>query len=157
MKITFLTIGKFKSTECEALARGYLKLAGRFAEVEAVELRLPKGRAGHEAPGSNDEALDAWLAKRGSRVFLTILDEKGRQFASRDFAARVKKVRDGSHSEWIVAVGGAHGYGPALQARAQLLWSLSPLTLAHDLAAAVAAEQIFRALAILHKHPYHND
>jgi 23S rRNA (pseudouridine1915-N3)-methyltransferase len=148
VNIVFAHVGRFKSEECERLVENYLKLAGKFAHIEKVSLSEREGQ---------DRALSKWLEKRGSRTYLTILDERGKSFTSRELAARVEKIRDGSHSEWVIAVGGAHGYGSELQSRAQLLWSLSPLTFPHDLAAAVAAEQIFRSLAILNKHPYHND
>ncbi|MBI3542220.1 MAG: 23S rRNA (pseudouridine(1915)-N(3))-methyltransferase RlmH [Deltaproteobacteria bacterium] len=154
MKITLATIGRFKSAECERLVANYLKLAGRFATFEHAELAAPKGVPESE---SQDAALERFLEKRGSRVFLTLLDERGKPFESRDFAARVEKIKDGSFTEWVIAVGGAHGYGPELKARAQLQWSLSPLTFPHELAAAVAAEQVYRALTILAGHPYHNN
>lgn len=154
MKIVFVTVGKFKSPECEALAARYLKLASKFATIERIELQLARGASEERA---QDAALERLLEKRGARAQLTVLDERGKSFTSRELATRVEKIKDGSHSEWIIAVGGAHGYGDELAARAQLRWSLSPLTLPHELAAAVAAEQVFRALAILNKHPYHND
>ena len=146
MKISVVTVGKFKSAELSALTASYLKLAGKFASIEQIELREPQ-----------DDALARLLEKRGSRVFLTLLDERGKLFTSLDLAKRVDKIKDGSHSEWLIAVGGAHGYDAELKKRAQLLWSLSPLTMAHELATAVAAEQLFRALSILHNHPYHNE
>ncbi|MBI3556478.1 MAG: 23S rRNA (pseudouridine(1915)-N(3))-methyltransferase RlmH [Deltaproteobacteria bacterium] len=156
MKICLATIGQFKSQEYERLAANYVKLAGKFAGVEAelLHLPVPKGVPEHE---TQNEALTRLLEKRGARAFLTLLDERGKSFTSREFAKRVEKIKDGSHSEWIIAVGGAHGYDDTLKTRAQLLWSLSPLTFPHELAAAVAAEQVFRALSILSNHPYHND
>lgn len=155
LKITLVTIGRFKSHECKALVDHYVKLAGKFASVEVQELPLPKGAQENRA---QDQALLKWLEKRGSRVHLTVLDERGKTFTSREFAARVvERVKDGSFTEWVIAVGGAHGYGDEVRARAQLLLSLSALTFAHEIALVVCAEQVFRALSILNNHPYHND
>lgn len=151
LKITFVTIGRFKSDECHTLVHHYLKLATKFAAVELVE--LPAARSSTE----QDQILLKWLEKRGARTHLTLLDERGKTFSSREFATRVEKIKDGSYSEWIVAVGGAHGYSEAVKSKAQLLWSLSPLTFAHELALVVSAEQVFRALTILANHPYHNE
>lgn len=153
MRICFVTVGRFKSEFCEALVQKYLKLAQKFATLETVELTLAKNLPEQQA---QDQALLKLLEKRGSRTFLTLLDEKGRTFTSQEFAARVEKIRDGSYTEWIIAAGGAHGYGTEVQSHASLLWSLSPLTMAHELAASVAAEQVFRGLSILAGHPYHN-
>lgn len=156
MKITFVAIERFKSRECASLLAHYLKLLERFGEVELVELTLPRGAAGN-AVAAQDQALLKWLEKRGSRPQLTILDERGSTFKSRDFATRVEKIRDGSHTEWIIAVGGAHGYGDTVRSKASLLWSLSPQTMAHELALVVAAEQVYRAFSILNGHPYHKE
>lgn len=153
MKVAVVTVGKFKSDELQTLVGYYFKLSSKFAQFEHVELSFPKGST---EQSSQDQALLKLLEKRGSRAFLTLLDERGKLFSSREFASRIEKIKDGSYSEWIIAVGGAHGYGEALKSRAQLLWSLSPLTMAHELATAVAAEQLFRGFSILHGHPYHN-
>lgn len=149
MRITLVTLGKFKSAECEALFARYLKLAGQFADVRHAALSTSAKKDG-------DAALAAFLSKAGPRAFVTLLDERGKRFTSRRFAAEVGRIRDASY-EWVVAVGGDRGYGEEPRKRAKLLWSLSELTLAHELAAAVAAEQIFRALSILENHPYHRD
>jgi 23S rRNA (pseudouridine1915-N3)-methyltransferase len=86
-----------------------------------------------------------------------VLDERGKSFKSREFSDRIEKIKNGSYTEWIIAVGGAHGYGESVTSRAQLLWSLSTLTFAHELALVVATEQVYRGLTILAGHPYHND
>lgn len=154
MKICLITVGRFKSAELERLVQHYLKLASKFATPEVVSLSLTKGVPEAQA---QDQALLKFLERRGPRAHLTILDERGKLFTSRELAVKVEKIKDASHSEWLIAVGGAHGYGEEVKARAQWLWSLSPLTLAHELATAVAAEQLFRVLAILNGHPYHNE
>jgi 23S rRNA (pseudouridine1915-N3)-methyltransferase len=154
VKITFLHPGRFKSAEYEALFENYLKLASRFATTSAHELVLQKNI---KEQAAQDDALLRWLDRHGSRVHLTILDERGKSFDSRGFATRLEKMRDGSFTECVFAAGGAHGYGESVRSRAQLLWSLSSMTFPHELACVIAAEQIFRGLSILHNHPYHND
>ncbi|MEW6056894.1 MAG: 23S rRNA (pseudouridine(1915)-N(3))-methyltransferase RlmH [Bdellovibrionota bacterium] len=154
MKIAFVTIGRHKFKECETLVQHYLKLAGKFASIETVELQ-PSRSANEES--AQNIALSKWFEKRGTRAHLTLLDEKGSSFTSRELSARIEKIRSGSHSEWIIVTAGARGFDESLKKRANLLWSLSPLTFAHEIAAVVAAEQIFRALSILNKHPYHNE
>ena len=52
-------------------------------------------------------------------------------------------------------IGGADGLPPALKRGADLLWSLSPLTLPHGLVRVILAEQLYRAFSILKNHPYH--
>jgi 23S rRNA (pseudouridine1915-N3)-methyltransferase len=54
-------------------------------------------------------------------------------------------------------VGGAEGLAESVKKSADLTWSLSPLTLPHGLARVVLAEQLYRAVSILHNHPYHRE
>jgi 23S rRNA (pseudouridine1915-N3)-methyltransferase len=77
--------------------------------------------------------------------------------SSEDLAARLGKLRDDGVSQLEIAVGGADGVPPELQAalRPDLLWSFGSLTLPHELAAVVAGEQVYRAWTILKNHPYH--
>lgn len=151
MRIVFATVGRFKSDACERLFIHYLKLLGRFADVSRESLAA-RGRDGEE----RDASVLAWLDRRDARAYLTVLDEKGDAADSLAFAARVEKIRDASPSEWIVLCGAEHGFGESVKARARQVLSLSPFTFPHELAAVVASEQVFRALSILNRHPYHN-
>ena len=130
----------------------YLERATRYAgAVEHAELALPKSSRAPE-----EEALARYLDGR-RRALLVILDERGKSFESRAFAEMLRGLQDQGATEVVFAVGGPHGYSPEMKKRAVMSWSLSPLTMAHELAATVAAEQIYRALTILNGHPYHND
>ena len=57
--------------------------------------------------------------------------------------------------EVVAIVGGADGLSGSVKKSADLAWSLSPLTLPHGLARVLLAEQLYRAVSILHNHPYH--
>ena len=152
MRIVFVTLGRFKSDACEQLFNHYLKISGRFADV-THEALASRARDAEE----RDAAVLEWLDRRGARAYLTALDENGAAMGSRAFAAQVEKIRDCSPSEWIVLCGAEHGFGESVKARARQVLSLSSFTFPHELAAVVASEQVFRALSILNRHPYHND
>ena len=51
-------------------------------------------------------------------------------------------------------IGGFAGLAAEVKQRAEVLWSLSPLTFTHDLTRVLLLEQIYRALSIIHNHPY---
>lgn len=91
----------------------------------------------------------------GSR--LIALDERGKQFSSADLAGEVKKLLESGGKEVVFVVGGAYGLADSLKQEAQWLWSLSKLTLPHQLARVLTLEQIYRALTILKKVPYHHE
>lgn len=90
-----------------------------------------------------------------SHALLALLDSAGKQMSSEQLAAWLGARRDAAVQELWLAVGPADGWSSVALGSADLTLSLGPMTLAHELARAVAAEQIYRAWAILERHPYH--
>jgi len=86
-----------------------------------------------------------------------LLDERGKTFASRAFSAEIQKLRNRSVSRLALLIGGSDGWDEVTRSRADLLWSLGPQTLQHELALLVALEQVYRAETILAGTPYHRD
>ena len=86
---------------------------------------------------------------------LILLDSRGKQLSSEGFAERIGRYRDSSTQTLVLAIGPANGWCKSTHARAALLLSLGAITLPHELARAVLAEQIYRAMTILAGHPYH--
>jgi 23S rRNA (pseudouridine1915-N3)-methyltransferase len=64
-----------------------------------------------------------------------------------------QRLQDGR--DVTLLIGGPDGLAAACRKRADLHWSLSPLTLPHALVRIVIVEQLYRALSILKGHPYH--
>jgi 23S rRNA (pseudouridine1915-N3)-methyltransferase len=89
--------------------------------------------------------------------FRIILDERGKPFTSRELASTIQNWENRSISRCALLVGGADGWDEATRAQADFLWSLSPLTLQHELALLLALEQIYRAATIKAGMPYHRD
>jgi 23S rRNA (pseudouridine1915-N3)-methyltransferase len=84
------------------------------------------------------------------------LDSRGQQFTSEEFARRLGALRDEGNQQIVLAIGPADGWSPVALQRANLLFSLGRITLPHQLARVVLAEQVYRALTILSGHPYHS-
>jgi 23S rRNA (pseudouridine1915-N3)-methyltransferase len=95
------------------------------------------------------------LAKRPSSYRLICLDRSGTPLGSEAFAQSLAKFRDGGAQGLAFFVGGADGLGLRAMFEADLVLSLSAMTLPHGLARIVLAEQIYRAITILAGHPYH--
>jgi len=148
VKIRIAAIGARPREGFDELARLYLD---RMASL------LP-GKSGVDAPlfRSEDafwEAIDRERARTTPLVVL--LDERGKAMASEDFAQWLGRERDEGRQLIVFAIGPADGWSAASRKRAALLLSLGPMTMAHELARVVLAEQIYRALTILAGHPYH--
>lgn len=86
-----------------------------------------------------------------------MLDERGTAMSSADLAARLGGWRDGGVREARFVIGGADGHTPEDRAKADLLLSFGPATWPHLLVRAMLAEQLYRAVAILSRHPYHRE
>jgi 23S rRNA (pseudouridine1915-N3)-methyltransferase len=86
-----------------------------------------------------------------------LLDEKGEQLGSLDFARRLERWCDEGRREARFLIGGADGFGEADRASADLLLAFGKATWPHLLARAMLAEQLWRATSILANHPYHRE
>jgi 23S rRNA (pseudouridine1915-N3)-methyltransferase len=140
-------------------ARGKSKLAVVDQVVQEYLGRLQRG-AGKwlEASAQNypsEAVLLAAAQDAKPAATLALLDSGGRQMSSEQFAAWLGQRRDAGVPQVWLAVGPADGWSGEALAQADLKLSLGPMTLAHELARAVASEQLYRAWAILEKHPYH--
>ena len=146
MKLFLAAISSTRpSGPAAALAADYLARAAHFLPCEPLT---------HES----ETSLLAWLDRQSARTahVLILLDSRGKQLSSEDFAARLGRLRDSGVQLVVLAIGPHDGWSGAARARASLVLSLGPMTLPHTLARAVLAEQIYRAFTILAGHPYHS-
>ena len=106
----------------------------------------------------SEESLFAFAARTSGRTpaHTILFDPRGTLVTSDDFAALLGRLRDDGAQRILLAIGPADGWSPAARTRAHTLLSFGRITLPHDLARLVAAEQIYRALTILAGHPYHS-
>ncbi len=141
MKIRLLMLGKTRREEIRALVDDYVRRIGRYAEIEISELR-----------DGSPAALRKLKIEPSATVVL--LDAAGKQFTSQQFARWLGDLRDRGAREVIFLCGDAEGFPSDLRGSAQQKISLSTLTMPHELARVVLAEQIYRAFAILAGHPY---
>jgi len=108
----------------------------------------------------SEKALLEWLGRQRGRTqtVVMMLDTRGRQMTSEALAAWLGKRRDEGAQHIVFAVGPANGWSEEARAEGERrggLLSLGPMTLAHELARLVMAEQLYRACTILTGHPYH--
>jgi len=141
MTIRLLMLGKTRRPEIRVLLDDYVRRIRNYAEVEINELR-----------DGSPTALRKLKIEPGATVVL--LDAAGKQFTSQQFARWLRDLRDRGVREMVFLCGDAEGFPPELRTRAAQRISLSTLTMPHEFARVVLAEQIYRAFAILAGHPY---
>jgi 23S rRNA (pseudouridine1915-N3)-methyltransferase len=145
VKIKIAWIGKTKEPAISALTEEYLKRIGRYVPVEGVTCR-------DEA----DLVAKFGGVKGSAKSTLVLMDSRGKEFSSEQFAKFVGDYQDRNPLPLVFAIGGADGFSDTGRSAAQNVISLGKMTLAHELARVVLLEQIYRAFTILKGHPYHS-
>ena len=88
-------------------------------------------------------------------ALVAVMDERGKQLSSPDFAAQMARWRDAGRQDLAFVIGGADGIDPALRARADFSLSFGAMVWPHMLVRVMLAEQLYRAATILGGGPYH--
>ena len=97
------------------------------------------------------------LGRIGDGDFLALLDERGDEMRSVDFAVWLQKRMNSGTRKLVLAIGGPYGFSDEVYARADARVSLSKMTFSHQIVRAIFAEQIYRAFTILNHEPYHHE
>ncbi len=153
MRIDLIAVGRLRGGPEAALIDDYLSRfarTGRSLGLPPVTLTEIDDRKGGGMAGEG--ALIARAVPAAAA--LVVLDERGEQLTSPDFAARLAGWRDAGR-DVALAIGGADGLDPALRARADLAISLGRMVWPHMLVRVMLAEQLYRAATILAGSPYH--
>lgn len=154
MKFRLVCVGRLSESWLRDGADNYLKRLQRHYTVEVVELK--------EEQGGRDVA--GLLKREGARILeripddaqVIVLDERGRGLGSEELAAQLQNEMLHGGRDWCLVIGGPYGLDPALRQRADLLLSLSKMTLTHQMARLLLLEQLYRAGTIIRNEPYHN-
>jgi 23S rRNA (pseudouridine1915-N3)-methyltransferase len=137
MKLDLLYVGKARDVHANAIAEEFVKRTSRWAAVAMREINPAR----YDLFGKHPTAR---------KVFL---DPAGQAWTSERFIAFTKESEDHAR-DLVFLLGGHDGLPPEWRSRADFLLSLTPMTLPHELARAILAEQIYRAFATLRGHPY---
>jgi 23S rRNA (pseudouridine1915-N3)-methyltransferase len=136
--------------------QAYVEYAGRLSgdyRLELKEITLGQRTGSNPQPAIAKEG-ERMLAALPSGVFVVALQVGGRAMSSEQLAQFLQtRARDGR--DIALCIGGPDGLAPEVDARADLRWSLSALTLPHGLARVIVAEALYRAVSITRGHPYH--
>ncbi|WBU56518.1 23S rRNA (pseudouridine(1915)-N(3))-methyltransferase RlmH [Paracoccus sediminicola] len=153
MRITLLTVGRLRKSPELSLIDDYLDRfakTGRSLGLPPVQLVEVEDKRG------GGMAAEAPLIERAipQGSFVIMLDERGEQPSSPEFAQRIAALRDQSRDICLI-IGGADGLAPALRNRADWQISFGRMVWPHMLVRVMLAEQLYRAASILAGSPYH--
>ncbi len=156
MKLRILAIGHKMPAWIDTGVNEYTRRMPADAGVELIELKPEKRAAG--ASTSRIQKLEAERIRAALplQALLVALDERGRQVTTVELAQYLARWMQEGASPCFV-IGGADGLDASVRENADLLMSLSHLTLPHGLARVMLAEQLYRAVSLLKGHPYHRE
>lgn len=157
MPFEIWTIGKTRESYLQAGVDEYARRVGRYLAVQAVTVPDPRNAAKLDPATLRQAEARAVLDRLQPKDFLILLDERGKTFTSREFAAFLESRLQDSGRRTVFLIGGAWGFDGSLRERCQAQVSLSPMTFSHQLVRLIFWEQLYRAVAIINGLPYHND
>jgi 23S rRNA (pseudouridine1915-N3)-methyltransferase len=146
-------VGRDRSGLFEPAVQEYASRLAHYTRFELVELPAAGGKKGRGVDAKAAEA-DAILAHRKPQDWLVALDERGSLLDSVELSRYVGRAQTGA-KDLLLVIGGDEGLDERLRQSADLVLSLSKLTLPHRMARMVLVEQLYRAFTILKGEPYH--
>jgi len=155
MKLTLLFCGKTREKHVMDGMQEYLKRIQHYYKLELIESADIKNIA--DAELQKEAEAERLLKHINPGDFLVLLDEKGKEFTSRQFAGFIEKKAETGTKNIIFTVAGAYGAHTKLLNRVDAKISLSKMTFPHQLVRLLFAEQLYRACSIIRKEPYHHD
>ena len=157
MKINLLCIGKTDDKEIKNLINYYLTRLPRHWNFEITEIPDVKNARNLTPDLLKKEEAKLFLNIIENTDLVILLDEKGKQFTSREFAQKLDSYQNNSIKKICFLVGGAYGFSEEMYQRANEKISISKMTFTHQMIRLFFVEQIYRADQILQGKPYHND
>ena len=157
MRINLICIGKTDDKEISGLIKYYQNRLPKHWNFEITEIPDVKNakNLSPELLKKEEGKLFHNLTENSDHIIL--LDEKGKQFTSREFAAKIDSWMNFSIKKVSFFIGGAYGFSEEIYQRANEKIALSKMTFTHQMIRLFFVEQIYRADQILQGKPYHND
>lgn len=157
MKITFLQTGKTTDQALSSLVEDYALRLKKYAVFEINT--IPDLKDTRKMPVLEQKSKEAKkiLSVLKSNDFVVLLDERGRQMSSTEFASWLQVRSGDSVRRTVFITGGPWGFADEVYKRANFQLSLSKMTLPHQLVRLLFAEQLYRAFTIIRNEPYHHE
>ena len=157
MNIELIVVGKTDMKEVAALVDMYTKrinFYNKFNITYLPDIRNSKNLSESQQKNAEGEAI-LRLIDDSDRVVL--LDEKGSEFRSVEYAEWLQKRMNSGIRRLVFVIGGPYGFSPEVYSRSNEKISLSKMTFSHQIIRAIFTEQLYRAFSILNNLPYHHE
>jgi 23S rRNA (pseudouridine1915-N3)-methyltransferase len=157
MKIVLLQTGK--TTE-KYISEGVDEYSSRIRKYAGFELiTLPELKNTRKMPTATQKMQEARaiLQETGKDDYVVVLDEKGKELSTREFAVWMERVFLLSKKRVVFIIGGPWGFAEEVYERGDFKLSLSKLTFSHQMVRLLFAEQLYRVMTVINGDPYHHE
>ena len=152
MKISLIAVG---GELTDGLHKEYETYITRLQRWSNFSFRAVANLKRKDSASAKAEEAHKILQLLSESAWVVLLDERGTEWSSEEFSAKLETWRS-IRPEVTFVIGGAYGVDDMVRRRADTVWSLSKLVFPHEIARLLVAEQLYRALAIANGHPYHH-
>ena len=157
MQIELIVIGKTDSKEIESLVALYARRVNRYCKFGVTVLPDVRNTRSLTVKQQRTAEGEALVRQFSEGDFVALLDERGEEQRSVEFALWLQKRLNSGTKRLVVVIGGPYGFSDEVYARAHARLSLSRMTFSHQIVRAIFAEQLYRAFTILRNEPYHHE
>ncbi|MFC2109247.1 23S rRNA (pseudouridine(1915)-N(3))-methyltransferase RlmH [Bacteroidota bacterium] len=157
MKIKLLAIGKTDDRNLLSLIQTYENRLKHYIKFELEIIPDIKNVKNISEAQQKEKEGDLLLSKLQATDQLILLDEKGKDFRSVEFANFLQKKMNSGIKQLVFVIGGPYGFSEKVYKKAQGKVSFSKMTFSHQMIRLFVVEQIYRAYTILKNEPYHHE
>lgn len=157
MEICILSVGKINSPWIQQGIEQYESRLNKYIKISKVIIPDLKNAKSLSVETLKEEEGKLIINNLAPSDYVIILDEKGREFSSREFAQWMQKQMNSGRKRIVLIIGGPFGFSDDVYSRANFKIALSEMTFTHEMAKLLLTEQIYRAMTILKGEPYHHD
>jgi 23S rRNA (pseudouridine1915-N3)-methyltransferase len=157
MKITLVLTGKTDESFAKDGFNLFEKRLQHYIQFGSIILPDLKNAKSLNPAQVKEKEAELQLKSITDKDFVVLLDEKGKEYRSLDFAAFIQQKMNTSVNNLVFIVGGPWGFSEKIYKRANAKMSLSKMTFSHQIVRLLFIEQLYRAFTIIRNEPYHNE
>lgn len=157
MKISLLVVGKTVESYFVAGIEEYSKRLAHYVPFEMLVIPELRNTKSLSTDQQKEREADLILKALLPGDYVVLLDERGKEFTSMQFASYLEKKMTNVAKRLVFIIGGPYGFSARIYQTAQEKISLSKMTYSHQMIRLIFTEQLYRAMTILNNEPYHHE
>lgn len=157
MKITLLVVGRTVESHFVKAIQDYTQRTQRYISFEMQVIPELKNTKNLTPEQQKEKEAELILKSLAPSDYIVLLDEKGKEYRSVDFAVWIEKKMITVTKRLVFIIGGPYGFSDFIYSQASEMLSLSKMTFSHQMIRLFFIEQLYRSMTILNNGPYHHE